>query len=71
MPSRSWPTYWHSLVETLSEAVAPPVGYGMALRLLTLTVIVLVWYVRSRLSMKTWWHSVRSVVGRKQSKVAG
>ena len=43
----------------------------MALRLLTLTVIVLVWYVRSRLSMKTWWHSVRSVVGRKQSKVAG
>lgn len=52
MPTRSWMTYYETEVQPVN------VLCDMALRLSTLTLIVLVSYVRSRLTMKTWWHGV-------------
>lgn len=52
MPTRSWMTYYETEVQPVN------VLCDIALRLLTLTLIVLVSYVRSRLTMKTWWHGV-------------
>jgi hypothetical protein len=57
-------------VWTLSANGSRPVRCSMVLRLLTLTVIVLLWSVRFSQSMRTWWHRVWTALTRKKSKVS-